>query len=159
MARILNEPSGIGVRMDEGQARQALIAAGVQLLVALDSEGAVDPAVLELVLPPQARFVREVMTVDPPAIGERDSDMGCWHINSVDEVHSVLDGEGIMEFVTAQGVVSVLVEGGDVLVIQQAEHRYLPLSQQRWAVRWAGDPSTELISTQTGRTAQPWPIG
>lgn len=155
MARILNDPSV----MDEGQARQALIAAGVQLLAALDSEGAADPAVVELVLPPQTRFVREVMTVDPPAIGEQGRDMGAWHINSVDEVHSVLDGEGIMEFVTAQGVVSVLVEGGDVLVIQQAEHRYLPLSRQRWAVRWAGDPSTELIATQTGRTAQPWPIG
>jgi len=153
MARILRSPAGI----DDAAARQALAGAGVQVLQALDPQGSVEASVLELVLQPDARFVREEMTAEPPPLGQEDLDMGAWHVNSVDEVHSVLDGRGIMEFVTQVGEISLLVEGGDVLVIQQAEHRYRPVEPQRWAVRWAGGPDTMLEATQTGRPSQPWP--
>lgn len=153
MARVMAVDPGIL----EADARRALTGAGVQLLRAIDDEGGVDTDILELILQPEARFVRGVMTAEPPAPGQEDIGMGAWHVNAVDEVHSVLDGQGIMEFVTAAGVVSVLVEGGDVVVIQQAEHRYRPLTPQRWAVRWAGPAEADLVPTQTGRPCQPWP--
>lgn len=154
MARIITAPDG----MDAVQARAALVAAGVQLLAATDADGGVDPALLELVLEPPARFVRDVMTVEPPEAGAEDAGMGAWHVNAVDEVHSVLDGTGIMEFVTGAGIVSVLVEGGDVVVIQQAEHRYRALSPQRWAVRWAGPIEGELVAISTGRASSAWGV-
>ncbi len=141
---------------DEAEGRLRLRAAGVQVLRAIDSSGAVDPAILELVLEPAARGVRVVMTAEPPAPGSADSGMGSWHVNGADEVHSVLDGQGLMEFWTEQGAVSVLVEAGDVLVIQGAEHRYRPLTDQRWAIRFAGSPGAELVGSNTGRPAGPW---
>jgi len=152
MARIIAAPDG----MDEVQARAALVSAGVQLLPATDADGAVDAAILELVLEPQARFVRDVMTAEPPEAGAEDAGMCAWHVNAVDEVHSVLDGTGVMEFVTGAGIVSVVVEGGDVVVIQQAEHRYRALSPQRWAVRWAGPIDSGLAATPTGRMSSAW---
>lgn len=69
----------------------------------------------------------------------------------------LLRAPGIMEFVTESGIVSVMVEGGDIVVIQQAEHRSLPLSSQRWAVRWTGPADGGLVATETGRAALPWP--
>lgn len=153
MARLLRAPGDL----DEAQARAALLGAGVQLLDAADPEGGVDTALLELLLEPEARFVRDILTAEPPRPGSEASGMGAWHVNGVDEVHSVLDGTGIMEFVTGAGIVSVMVEGGDVIVIQQAEHRYLPLRPQRWAVRWAGPADGGLVATETGRSGQPWP--
>gem|GEM_PF-1051287 len=153
MARILSTPADL----DPSDADAALSGAGVQVLQALDAEGTVEVDVLELLLPPQARHVREVLTLEPAGPIDQDSGMGAWHVNSVDEVHSVLDGQGVMEFVTGAGIISVLVEAGDVVVIQQAEHRYLPLTHQRWAVRWSGTPDTGLQATETGRPAQPWP--
>ncbi|MBU6243615.1 MAG: hypothetical protein KGP12_00220 [Actinomycetales bacterium] len=143
--------------MDQAQARQALAGAGVQVLRALDTQGAVDSSVLELVLDAGSRHVREVVDATPPAAPLRDQGMGAWHVNDVDEVHSVLDGTGIMEFWTELGAVAVVVEGGDVVVIQGAEHRYLPLTPQRWAVRFAGPADEELTGGTTGRAATPWP--
>lgn len=143
--------------MDQAQARQALAGAGVQVLRALDAEGAVDASVLELVLDAGSRHVRDVLSATPPAEPLRDQGMGAWHVNDVDEVHSVLDGMGIMEFWTELGAVAVVVEGGDVVVIQGAEHRYLPLTPQRWAVRFGGAADAELTGGPTGRVATPWP--
>lgn len=140
----------------EPEGRALLRAAGVQVIRATDSDGEVDPAILELVLEPAARGVRAVMTAEPPAPGLQDVGMGAWHVNGVDEVHSVLGGQGLMEFWTDQGAICVLVEAGDVLVIQGAEHRYRPLTEQRWAIRFAGAPDAELNGSSTGRPAGPW---
>jgi mannose-6-phosphate isomerase-like protein (cupin superfamily) len=141
---------------DELGGRESLRTAGVQVLRAIDSDGAVDPAILELVLEPAARAVRAVMTAEPASAGSEDSGMGSWHVNGADEVHSVLDGQGLMEFWTQQGAVCILVEAGDVLVIQGAEHRYRPLTDQRWAIRYSGGPDADLVGTNTGRPAEPW---
>lgn len=141
----------------EPEGRLLLRAAGVQVLRAIDSDGGVDPAILELVLEPVARHVRAVMAAEPPTPGAENSGMGAWHVNGVDEVHSVLDGQGLMEFWTDQGAVCVLVEAGDVLVIQGAEHRYRPLTDQRWAIRFAGAPDADLVGSNTQRPGEPWP--
>lgn len=144
--------------MDEAEARDALRGAGVQVLRALDDDGTVDSVLLELLLEPESRHVRDVLRADPPAPHASHDGLGAWHVNEVDEVHSVLDGTGIMEFWTARGTVAVVVEGGDVLVVQRAEHRYLPLTSQRWAVRFGGPLDGELVPTATGRAPAPWPV-
>ncbi len=77
-----------------------------------------------------------------------DAGMGAWHVNAVDELHVVQSGEGIMEFVTLDGVVSVVVGAGDVIEIRGAEHRYRPLTEQRWSLRHSGGPHAELSATE-----------
>ncbi|MCX6433315.1 MAG: hypothetical protein NTX29_11165, partial [Actinobacteria bacterium] len=86
-----------------------------------------------------------------------DAGMGAWHVNAVDEIHVVASGQGIMEFVTVDGIVSILVGAGDVVEIHGAEHRYRPLTEQRWLLRFGGPADGELVATQTGRAAGPWP--
>jgi len=100
-------------------------------------------------------MVRAVADIDVPE--DVDAGMGAWHVNPVDELHVVQSGEGIMEFVTLDGIVSVLVGAGDVIEVRGAEHRYRPLTTQRWALRFSGGPAAELVATETGRGADPWP--
>lgn len=145
------------VGVEEAAAREALAAAGVQFVGAIDGKGSVDPALLELILPPDVRYVRTDLAAQPPADADAFAGMGAWHVNAVDELHSVLDGTGIMEFVTPSGVVTVIVGAGDIVVIQGAEHRYRPLTAQNWLARWGGTPDSELIATETGRESAPWP--
>lgn len=85
------------------------------------------------------------------------SGMAAWHVNERDEVHTVRSGTGLMEFMTESGPVSVLLQPGDVLVIRGGEHRYRPLTVQRWALRYGGGPDAELGQKETGREAGPWP--
>lgn len=146
------------IGIDETAARAALGAAGVQFVRALDDEGTVDTALIELVLPADVRYVRTGLAAEPPTDADSFSGMGAWHVNAVDELHSVIDGEGIMEFWTGQGAVSVLVGAGDVVLIQQAEHRYRPLTLQNWLARWSGTPDSDLGARDTGRESAPWPV-
>jgi mannose-6-phosphate isomerase-like protein (cupin superfamily) len=83
--------------------------------------------------------------------------MGAWHVNAQDEAHTVLSGTGLMQFVTPQGVVTVVVEAGDVVVVRGAEHRYRPLTAQGWAIRHSGGPGDDLGARETGRPSGPWP--
>lgn len=57
---------------------------------------------------------------------------------------------------TPIGLVPVIVEGGDIMVVRGAEHRYLPLTDQRWILRWSGGPEATLEGTDTGRESTPW---
>lgn len=140
---------------DDTDARALLDAAGVRLHVA-DAVTSDAPAdLVAAVLPDDSRDVRAVVDVDVP--DDVDSGMGAWHVNAVDELHVVQSGEGIMEFVTLDGVVSVVVGAGDVIEVRGAEHRYRPLTAQRWAMRFSGGPDAELVATGTGRGADPWP--
>ena len=56
--------------------------------------------------------------------------MGAWHVNAVDELHLVQSGEGIMEFVTLDGIVSVVIGAGDVIEVRGAEQDLLGLAAQ-----------------------------
>ena len=138
----------------EGPWRAALDLAGVRLH-RVDADGDAPAGIVATVLPEGERALRAEVEIAVPT--ESDSGMGAWHVNEVDEIHVVSSGEGIMEFVTLDGVVSVLVEAGDVVEIRGAEHRYCPLSPQRWRLRFAGGPDGELVATATGRAAGPWP--
>jgi mannose-6-phosphate isomerase-like protein (cupin superfamily) len=136
---------------DEPAAREILAAAGVDISAARD--GDVPSGLLAEALPAQHQAVKQTVTAHP-SDDARDSGMGAWHVNAVDEVHVVTSGEGVFQFATDQGTVSVAVVEGDVLWIRGAEHRYRPLTSQGWLLRFAGD---DLGARETGRPAGEWP--
>jgi mannose-6-phosphate isomerase-like protein (cupin superfamily) len=86
------------------------------------------------------------------------SGMAAWHVNERAEAHTVRSGTGLMQFITESGPVSVVLQPGDVIVIRGAEHRYRPLTVQRWALRWPGGADADLGARETGRTADAWPV-
>jgi hypothetical protein len=149
MARVIDR--------DEAQARALLDAVGVRVHDAVGTPADASPTLVEQALPADSRLVRAEVDVDVP--DDVDAGMGAWHVNAVDELHVVRSGEGIMQFVTLDGVVSIVVEAGDVVEIHGAEHRYRPLTRQRWVLRHSGGPDAELSATDTGRSAEEWPSG
>ena len=71
----------------------------------------------------------------------------------------VTDAHGrIVEFITIDGPVSVVLEGGDVMAVQGAEHRYRPLTSQEWILRFGGPDGADLVATDTGRASEAWPV-
>jgi mannose-6-phosphate isomerase-like protein (cupin superfamily) len=134
-------------------------AAALALLATIGTEvhraGSEDD-VVAAVLAPDERGVRVEVTADPPAdeAGALEG-MGAWHVNAQDEAHTVLSGLGLMQFVTPSGIVTVAVEGGDVVVVRGGEHRYRPMTPQAWAIRHSGGSDADLGARETGR--QPWP--
>lgn len=140
---------------DDVAARALLDAAGVRLHTADPATADVPAGVVSAVLPEDSRGVRAVADIEVPE--DVNAGMGAWHVNAVDELHLVQSGEGVMEFVTLDGIVSVVIGAGDVIEVRGAEHRYRPLTEQRWALRFSGGPEAELAATETGRGAGPWP--
>jgi mannose-6-phosphate isomerase-like protein (cupin superfamily) len=147
MARVIDR--------DETQARALLDAVGVRIHAAVGVPADASPELVEGALPADSRLVRAEADIEVP--DDVEAGMGAWHVNAVDELHVVRSGEGIMQFVTLDGIVSVLVEAGDVIEIHGAEHRYRPLTPQRWVLRHSGGPDAELSATDTGRSAEEWP--
>lgn len=139
---------------DEPLSRDLLAAAGVRLVSTVDGDAPAD--LVAEVLADGSRQVRADVEIGLP--DDPDEGMGAWHVNQVDEVHVVASGRGVMEFVTIEGPVAVLVEAGDVVAIQGAEHRYRPLEPQRWVLRFGGPVDGDLVATPTGRAAEPWPL-
>ena len=140
---------------DDVEARALLDGAGVRLHRADPVTADVPADVVSAVLPEDSRDVRAVADIAVPE--DVDAGMGAWHVNAVDELHVVQTGEGIMEFVTLDGIVSVLIGSGDVIEVRGAEHRDRPHTEQRWALRFSGGPDADLAATETGRGADPWP--
>ena len=126
------------IGVDETVAQEQLAAVGVQWH-AVDSEG----TEAELVL--------------IAAAGEEHLAHCAWHTNNVDEVHTFLTGLGMFEFVTPQGVVTVLSESGDVMVNQGAEHRFLPVTSQRLRLRHSGPADADFGYIATATVNGPWP--
>jgi hypothetical protein len=119
-----------------------------------------DDAPAELVaevLGPEERQVRAVVVAEPPAAGEEHSGMGAWHINAVVEAHFVRTGRGLLQVALAEGVASIEVLPGDVMIVRGAEHRYLPLEPQEWVLRHSGPRDGDLGARETGREPDPWP--
>lgn len=141
---------------DPAEARDLLAAVGVELHAAVGDPADADAVLVAQVLPEDSRMDRGEAVIEVPA--DVDAGMGAWHVNPVDELHVVRSGEGIMEFVTVDGPVSVVVGDGDVIVIRGAEHRYRPLTAQAWLLRWSGGPEAQLTATDTGRASEPWPM-
>ena len=117
------------------------------------------PAEVIAALIPEAdrQFVRGEMVATPPVEGASHDGMGAWHVNDVNEVHTVTSGRGLVQFVTNQGVVGVLVGEGDVMTVRKAEHRYLPIEDQGWVIRHGAAPDAEMAPVNTGREDAPWP--
>ncbi len=147
MARIIGR--------DDTEAHALLEAVGVRIHAVDETTADAPGDVVSAALPADSRAVRAVADIEVP--DDVDTGMGAWHVNAVDELHVVQSGEGIMEFVTLDGIVSVVVGAGDVVEVRGAEHRYRPLTAQRWALRFSGGPAAELAATETGRGADPWP--
>lgn len=147
------------VGRDESRGVDALAQAGVEFHRAtLVDDAYVTPAdVVAAVLPEGCRDVREEVRAVVPEGDMRDHGMGAWHINDAFEVHTILSGEGILEFVTPEGIVSVLGTAGDIMVVRGVEHRYLPLTDQIWQIRTSAEPGTAMTARETGRDSLPWP--
>lgn len=137
---------------DEESARALLAAQGVRFLTVDSPE---HDEVLVEVLGDLTQERGRVVAEPPSDAAEAASGMGAWHVNAVSEFETVLDGEGVVEFVTDDGVVSAHIGPGDVMVVEGAEHRYRPLTSQQWILRFAAD---DLGARETGRAAAPWPI-
>ncbi len=139
---------------DESTARALLLAAGVRIL-RVDSPDR--DAVLAEVLAEGARGERARIVAEPPSVVDSDAGMGAWHVNNVNEFETVLEGDGIVEFWTADGAVAVRMGAGDIMAVERAEHRYLPTTPQGWALRFGGGLDGELVAEATGRASGPWP--
>lgn len=140
---------------DEDEARALLAGAGVRILRIDDPDrDAVLAEVLGEAIDERGRIVAE-----PPADeSAAAAGMGAWHVNAVAEYETVVDGEGVVEFITADGAVSVLLTGGDIMVVERAEHRYRPLTAQAWVLRFGGPADGDLVASETGRDSGPWPL-
>lgn len=133
----------------------ALAAAGVRFVRAPGEDAPAD--LVAEVLGPDEREIRAVVVADPPPPGAEDSGMGAWHVNAVDEVHFVRSGRGLVQFALPEGMCSVEVLPGDVMIVRGAEHRYLPLEPQEWVLRHSGPADADLGAQDTGRDPEPWP--
>lgn len=145
---IIDGPDGIDLEA-------ALAVAGVRFVSAPGDDAPAD--IVAEVLGPDEREIRAVVVAEPPIPGGEHSGMGAWHVNAVDEVHFVRGGRGIVQFVLAEGICSVEVTAGDVMIVRGAEHRYLPLEPQEWVLRHSGKEDASLGARETGRAAEPWP--
>lgn len=103
------------------------------------------------------RQVRVSVVVPPADEAGADEGMGAWHVNARDEMHLVRAGVGILQVVTPEGIVTVWLDPGTVMVMRGAEHRYRPLTEQAWTMRFSGPADADLGATATGRAAEPWP--
>ena len=145
---IISGPAGLDLEAE-------LEAVGVRFIPAPGQDAPDD--VLALVLGPDERHVRAVVVAEPPAPGEEHAGMGAWHVNAVHEAHFARSGRGLLEVPLAEGVACIEILPGDVMIIQGAEHRYLPVEAQEWVIRHTGPVDAELAPRVTDRDADPWP--
>jgi hypothetical protein len=146
---IISGPEGIDVE-------EQLAAVGVRFIPAPGDDAPED--VIAEVLGPDERQIRAVVVAEPPPVGEEHSGMGAWHVNAVHEAHYARSGRGILQVALPQGVATIEVVAGEVMIVRGAEHRYLPLEPQEWVLRHAGPADAQLSPRETGRDAGPWPV-
>jgi mannose-6-phosphate isomerase-like protein (cupin superfamily) len=107
-------------------------------------------------LPEGEREQRAVATMEPPAPGEEFFGVGAWHRNEQHEAHLLLSGSGQVQFVDSQGIITVDVTVGDVMIIRGAEHRFRALTPATWVLHYSGPDGADLVTTPTGRANTPW---
>ena len=145
---IISGPGGIDLEAE-------LAARGVHFVHAPGDDTPV--ALLESHLGPDERQIRAVVVAEPPSPGDEFAGMGAWHVNARHEIHFARRGRGLLQVQLPEGVASVEVIAGDVMIIRGAEHRYLPLEAQEWVLRHSGGADADLGAEETGRPAEPWP--
>lgn len=121
-------------------------------------ESVVPEEVLRDVLAEGERGERGVVTMHPPEPNDEFSGVGAWHVNESFEAHLLREGRGLVQFVTPNGTVTVVVEAGDVMIIRGAEHRFRPLTAVTWVLHYGGPEGADLVTRNTGRADDPWPI-
>ena len=139
---------------DVAQAQALLAANGVELVAVSEVN---EQLAVHRVLAVSEADVRADVVLTAPHHADADSGNGAWHINAQHEAHTVLEGIGVIEFWCGDTAVSAVLEPGDIMLVRGAEHRYRPLTDQRWLIRYSGGPEEELTATQTGRPSSPWP--
>jgi mannose-6-phosphate isomerase-like protein (cupin superfamily) len=137
-----------------GDSSQRLTDLGVEFHTT--DEDDVPDHLLALALEEGERQTRGEVAVDPPAAGQEFEDFGAWHVNDGNEAHFLRSGTGQVQFVDDDGVITVDVEAGDVMIIRGAEHRFRALTPAVWVLHFAGVEGADLVATQTGRQDSPW---
>lgn len=145
------------IDLDEDEGRRRLAAVGTEI-VAIGSEGSEEESrTLARVLSDGERGVRGTFEAFPPVAGAEHAAHCAWHTNAVTEAHTFNSGLGLFQFWTDEGVVSVVLEAGDLLVNRGAEHRFLPVVHQQLRLRYSGGPDEDFGYVATGRPPEPWP--
>jgi hypothetical protein len=141
------------VGIDPDEARRRLASIGTELVPPDGDED--EHAVVSRVLADAESAVRVEIEIEPP--DDITTGMAAWHVNAETEAHTVRSGTGLVEFWTPSGPVAAVLQPGVVMVVRGGEHRYRPLTPQRWAIRHSGDPDADLGTRDTGREPGPWP--
>ena len=142
--------------VDDTEGRRRLLSVGVEFHEIGHEGSPLETEVLSDALPEGRRHVRATFEPSPPEPSAQNEAHCAWHINGVDEAHTITSGTGIMQFWTDEGAVTVLAEPGDLLVNRGAEHRFRPLTDQQLRLRHSGD-TDDFGAVDTGRTPDPWP--
>lgn len=137
---------------DDASVRLATL--GVEFHSTRDDD--VPDGILATVLAPGEQQVRATATMDPPAFGAEFDGVGAWHVNAQDEVHLLRDGTGELQFVDDEGVITVLLKTGDIMIVRRAEHRFRALTSCTWVLHYSGPDGADLETTPTGRIDSPW---
>ena len=137
-----------------GDSSQRLTVLGVEFHTTDQDD--VPDHLLALALEEGERQTRGEVAVDPPAAGQEFEDFGAWHVNDGNEAHFLRSGTGQVQFVDDNGVITVDVKAGDVMIIRGAEHRFRALTPAVWVLHFAGPEGADLVTTQTGRQDSPW---
>lgn len=116
----------------------------------------VPPELLSTVLPASEQQARAVATMDPPAPGSEFDGVGAWHVNAQNEAHLLREGTGEIQFVDDEGVITVRLAAGDIMIVRRAEHRFRALSTCTWVLHYSGPDGADLETTPTGRIDSPW---
>ena len=140
----------------DGQDPQGMLASVGSAFFAMQADD-IPEDMLADVLPPGERQVRATIVAAPPSDEAAGEGMGAWHVNARHEMHFVRSGTGVLQVVTPEGVVTVWLDPGTVMVMRGAEHRYRPLTAQEWVLRHAGPADADLGARETGRASTPWP--
>lgn len=111
---------------------------------------------LQAVLPEGERQQRAVAAMEPPAPGDEFTGVGAWHVNAQDEAHLLRSGSGELQFVDEDGIISVRLEAGDIMIVRRAEHRFRAITPCIWVLHYSGPDAADLITTPTGRLHSPW---
>lgn len=102
------------------------------------------------------RHVRAIAVLEPASASDANPELGRWHVNAERELHLLRSGSGQFEFVTPRGIVSVLMEPGDVIEIRRVEHRFRAFTSTTWVLRYSGAADAQLRPDPTGRVEEPW---
>ena len=145
------------IGVDDTEGRRLLLSLGVAFHEIGHEGSDLETEIVAALLPEGERHVRGTFDATPPEPGSENAAHCAWHINAVDEAHTITSGLGIFEFWTGDGAVTVLAEAGDLMVNRGAEQRFRPLTDQQLRLRHSGSIDGDFGAVDTGRAPDAWP--